>query len=135
MVQLIQSLLPILRRTRDVIVISPQRILSGATDFIRGNPLVSTVSVGLASGFVGAVVAKRRARRKAKSTRKRTTRRKTATRKGRKGTKFRFRTPPSKSKIRFTKKGQPFIILRSGKARFIKKTRARLAKRRKGGFS
>ena len=43
-------------------------------------------------------------------------------------------TDPTK-KIKFTKKGQPYIITRSGKARFIKRKSARLRKIRKGGFS
>jgi hypothetical protein len=39
----------------------------------------------------------------------------------------------SHRKIHYTKKGQPFIILASGKARFITKRGAKSAKKRKGG--
>lgn len=39
----------------------------------------------------------------------------------------------SRRKIRTTKTGQPYIILASGKARFIKKSSARRARRIKGG--
>lgn len=39
----------------------------------------------------------------------------------------------SRRKIRTTKSGQPYIILASGKARFISKRSARISKRRKGG--
>jgi len=140
MVQLIQDLIPKLRQTRDVILFGGQRVLSGVTDFIRGNPLVSTASIGLASAVVGTVIGRRSTRRKKKAvTRKRTTRAKRRKTSGAKKTKKKRRgilrnTPRAKKGIRFTKKGQPFIILRSGKAKFIKKSSARSAKRRKGGF-
>jgi len=39
----------------------------------------------------------------------------------------------SSKRIRMTKKGQPYIILKSGKARFIKKSSARNSRKRKGG--
>lgn len=37
-------------------------------------------------------------------------------------------------KIKFTKKGQPYVILASGKARFIKKSRAKDMRKRSGGY-
>ena len=39
----------------------------------------------------------------------------------------------STKRIRMTKNGQPYIILKSGKARFISKRSARLSRKRKGG--
>ena len=39
----------------------------------------------------------------------------------------------STRRIRYTKKGQPYIIKSDGKARFIKKSSARLSHKRKGG--
>ena len=39
----------------------------------------------------------------------------------------------STRRIRMTKNGQPYVILKSGKARFIKKSSARLSRKRKGG--
>jgi hypothetical protein len=39
----------------------------------------------------------------------------------------------STRRIRYTKNGQPYVLMRSGKARFIKKKGARLSHRRKGG--
>jgi hypothetical protein len=39
----------------------------------------------------------------------------------------------STRRIRFTKKGQPYVIMASGKARFIKKTSARNSRKRSGG--
>lgn len=39
----------------------------------------------------------------------------------------------STKRIRMTKNGQPYVILKSGKARFIKKSSAHSSRRRKGG--
>jgi len=39
----------------------------------------------------------------------------------------------SHRRIRMTKNGQPYVILASGKARFIKKSSAKNSRRRKGG--
>jgi hypothetical protein len=39
----------------------------------------------------------------------------------------------SHRRIRYTKKGQPYVILTSGKARFIKKKSAKSSHKRKGG--
>jgi len=39
----------------------------------------------------------------------------------------------STRRIRHTKNGQPYILLKSGKAKFIKKSSARASRRRKGG--
>lgn len=44
------------------------------------------------------------------------------------------RKDTSHRRIRFTKRNQPYIILSSGKARFIKKSSVRNARRRKGGM-
>lgn len=45
----------------------------------------------------------------------------------------RKRKDTSHRRIRFTSNGQPYIILRSGKARFIKKSSARRSRKLKGG--
>lgn len=37
-------------------------------------------------------------------------------------------------KLRFTKKGQPFVIMKSGRARFIPRKSARIASKRSGGY-
>ncbi len=114
-------------------------------DVIRNHP---SFTAGLGGGVVGAGAvaiagAVRRRPKKAPKKRKTAKRRKTTTttrRKRKTTTSFKkrrakaFRNASSK-KIRFTKKGQPFIILKSGKARFIKKKSARIRKLRKGGFS
>lgn len=43
------------------------------------------------------------------------------------------RRDTSTKRIRMTKNGQPYVILKSGKARFISKRSARLSRKRKGG--
>lgn len=43
------------------------------------------------------------------------------------------RRDTSTKRIRMTKNGQPYIILKSGKARFISKASARASRKRKGG--
>lgn len=113
-------------------------------DAIKSHPSFSAAVGGAVVG-AGAVAIAGAVRRRAKKTttrRKATTRRTTAAtrktkRKATSSFKKRrdraFRNASSK-KIRFTKNGQPFIILKSGKARFISKKSARLRKVRKGGF-
>jgi hypothetical protein len=39
----------------------------------------------------------------------------------------------SRKRIHYTKKGQPYVIIKGGKARFIKKKSARISRKRKGG--
>lgn len=39
----------------------------------------------------------------------------------------------STKRIRYTKNGQPYVLLRSGKAKFIKRSSAKRSHRRKGG--
>jgi len=43
------------------------------------------------------------------------------------------RKDTSHRRIRFTKRGQPYIILRSGKARFIKMSSVKRSRKRSGG--
>lgn len=121
------------------------RIGGKITDFIRGNPLVSTASVGAGAGVVGALVGSAVSKRR----KKKSTSRKTGSRtKSRKTRKTRAKSKKKKTKyartagkrkdtstrrIRQTKNGQPYIILKSGKARFISKRSARLSRKRKGG--
>ena len=113
-----------------------------ASEFVRKNPVTSSVGVAggvLAAGTIIQIARKKRAKTskaKKKVTRSRkkkpTTRRKVSkTSRGRvhkhkgkhRGTK----------RIHMTKKGQPYIILASGKARFIKKSSASRMKKLKGG--
>jgi phage tail tape-measure protein len=117
----------------------------GIQDALRNHPAVGGLVGGIAigAGVTGIVnvVRKRRATPKTTTKRKSTTRRKTTKRTTKKsGSAFKKRRArafagASPKKIFFTKNGQPYIKLRSGKARFIKKSSARSRKKRKGGFS
>jgi len=89
----------------------------------------------LGSALTGAVIAGTRSSKKKRksSTRKK---RSTSSRKKRKRSYARTagkRKDRSTKRIRMTKTGQPYVILASGKARFIKKSSARNSRRRKGG--
>ena len=116
----------------------------GLQDAIRNHPaiggLVGGVAVGAASvGIINVIRAKARkpAKRKtSKTTRKKkrtsTTRRKTTSAsKKRRAKALRGASP---KKIYKTKNGQPYIKLKSGKARFISKKAASSMRKRKGGF-
>lgn len=116
---------------------------SDAFNRLSPNPTLTAVGGAVAGSLItGAVISASRSRKK--STRKTSVRRRTKAR--RKGTrkvkpKRTRRTPRTAGKrkdrstkrIRMTKNGQPYIILKSGKARFIKKTSARTSRKRKGG--
>lgn len=124
-----------------------------ASEFVRKNPITSGVSVAggvLAGATIVQIVRKRRKAAvkkktaKRKPSRKPTQRRKTKsrtmgrgkgslhrTRVGGKATRHKHR---GTKKIHITKKGQPYIILASGKARFIKKSSASRMRKLKGGF-
>jgi len=115
------------------------------SDFISDNKQVlSVVGAGAAGVVVGSAVgvaAASRSRKK-KSTKRRssarTSRKRSSSRK-KKGRSYKYARTAGKGKdrstrrIRMTKNGQPYIILRSGKARFIKKSSARASRKRKGG--
>jgi len=121
--------------------------ISGLIDDISGlaqKPLAAALG-GAAAGalvggaVVGLVASNKKARRR--SSRKTSSRRKKSRKSGR-GRKRKGRYTPhtagkgkdrSTKRIRYTKNGQPYVITRSGKARFIKKRGARLSHKRKGG--
>ena len=112
--------------------------VGSATEFIRKNPVTSGVTVAggvLAGDTIVQIARKRKAKRKTakrKAPRKTTQRRKKKSRVKVKGKKWYGKT--RSKKIFKTKKGQPYVILKSGKARFIKKSRARDMRKRKGGY-
>lgn len=112
-------------------------------DVIRNNPYLSTsisaVSGGAlalaGAGVVGAVRKKKTKRKKAttRRTKKATSSYKRKTK--RTTTRRRAKTSGhSTKKIYYTSKGQPYIKMASGKARFIKKSSAKTRKKRKGGY-
>jgi len=116
-----------------------KRFVGDIGQFVGRNPLLSGVALGGLGTITAVQVARiggKKRKKKASTRRKSTRKRSKKVKKGRKknGTLRKHRTPPAKSRIRFTKNGQPFIITRSGKAKFIKKTSAQRAKKLKGGF-
>jgi len=114
-------------------------------DVVRNHPSFSS---GVGGAVIGAgavaIAGAVRSRSKKKTTTRKTTKRKTSTRKKsttrkspsaakrRRSSALRSSSP---KKIYKTKNGQPYIKLKSGKARFISKKAASTMRKRKGGFS
>lgn len=114
--------------------------MAGVTDFVKTN--IGTIGAGAAGLGVGAVLggsavyALTKSKRKPK--RKRARKRNPKNRRSKKRKKYYPRTAGkrkdrSTKRIRFTKSGQPYVLMASGKARFIKKSSAKNSRRRKGG--
>jgi len=110
--------------------------LSELTSSIANLPTAAKVGaaavLGVAGGVAGgallaSAVKKKRKKAKRKSVRKRANKHRYKKRR----TKHTKRT--SHKRIHYTRKGQPYVILRSGKARFIKKSSAKRSKKMKGG--
>ena len=104
---------------------------------ISNNPIAATTAAAGAGVLVGAVggalVASsisRKKRHRSKTVRKRSHSRRKMRRTPYTAGKRKDR---SHKRIRYTKKGQPYIIKGNGKALFIKKSSARLSRKRKGG--
>jgi len=107
---------------------------------IRGRVSRKALAVGAGALAIGGIaiagIRSRRARsptlrKKTKKKAGKSTKRKTSKKnKGRTGHKHKHR---GTKQIHLTKKGQPYIILSSGKARFISKKSAKLRRKRKGG--
>lgn len=110
---------------------------------LLGNPIATAIGGAVVGGLVtGAVVGSVKSRKKTtRKTRrkKRSTKRRSSKRRPTKRRKYKYARTAGKRKdrstrrIRMTKNGQPYVILASGKARFIKKSSARLSRKRKGG--
>lgn len=139
-----------------------QDTLSGIGESIKSivteKPL-ATAAVGAAAvgaialGVVAVVKARKKAKKKTKKSSKKKTKKKTKGRKLKFGSKAwrkkyikkgKKRKPKyartagkgkdrSTKRIRMTKHGQPYVILKSGKARFIKKSSASRSRKLKGG--
>lgn len=121
----------------------------GTANFIKDN--LGTIGAGVGGVAVGAAVATiaansgnlskkstpvRRKNRKSKAYSHKKRRHKVKSSKRRRNSYARTagkRKDTSHRRIRQTKNGQPYIILASGKARFIKKSSARNSRKRKGG--
>lgn len=114
-----------------------------ATEYVRKNPVTSAASVAggvLAGGTVVQIVRNRSKKRAASKTKNKTSSKTKKTkssnrkRKSNKSKKNKSGSKSSRGKIKHTKKGQPYIILPSGKARFISKKSEKARKKRKGGY-
>lgn len=97
-------------------------------------------SVGLLTGagvVAGAVALGSRKKSKKRKPNKSKSKRKKSSKSSGRGDKRRRKNGKSRKtslkRIHRTKTGQPYIILASGKARFIKKSSARASRKRKGG--
>jgi len=112
--------------------------ISETTKGYIGNPLATAIGGAVVGGAVVGTVAAIRS--KSSKPRKKSTpkKRKTVRSKSKRKTYKYARTAgkrkdTSTRRIRMTKNGQPYVILKSGKARFISKASARASRRRKGG--
>lgn len=97
---------------------------------------------GLAVGSVVGYVAGRRSSKRKKSKSRASSSSRKRNNKSRRRTKMRRQKQPytakkrkdtSHKRIRYTKNNQPYIILASGKARFIKKKSVKNSRKRRGG--
>jgi len=120
------------------------KLFGKVTEFVRGNPLVSTAVVGLTGAGVTAGLVSIVKRKTKKTTTRKKNKKTTKKRKPSKRRKIKKRTRKtphtagkgkdrSIKRIRYTKKGQPYVITRSGKAKFIKKSSAKRSHKLKGG--
>jgi Flp pilus assembly protein TadB len=129
-------------------MVSLEEVKTDATNFIKDN--VGAIAAGVGGLAVGGTVGylagaassskKRRTRKKSKSVSKRKRNYSSKRYKKSKGKRKRYtphtagkRKDRSHRRIRQTSTGQPYIILANGRARFISKKSARLARKRKGG--
>jgi hypothetical protein len=112
--------------------------ISAITNYVAANPIKTVAAIGAAgaalygveqfaeklgvrggAGFIGAKPRKKRKKSK-KAAKRRTSRRRSKSRKKRYGTSKQYARKGGK-KVYRTKKGQPYILLASGKARFVKR--------------
>lgn len=110
---------------------------SDQAEGLLGNPVATAVGGAVIGGaLVGTVAAVASSRKKTTRKSTRSKRKKTRS-KSRRSVKYARtagkRKDTSTRRIRITKNGQPYVILKSGKARFISKASARASRKRKGG--
>lgn len=120
------------------------KLQNGLSTLIANNPIASVgVAAGsglIAGGVLGSTITKKK-KKKSKSKTKRSKKRTSKLKYRNKRKKSGRKTPRtagkrkdrSSKRIRYTKKGQPYVLMKSGKARFIKKSSAKSSHKRKGG--
>lgn len=108
-----------------------------ASEFVRKNPVTSaaTISGGVLAGVTAVQIVRKRRKKSAKAKTKKRRVSKAKPKPRRKVSKKK-RSPKKRStkKILKTKKGQPYIILPNGRARFISKASAKRRRKTKGGY-
>ena len=106
---------------------------------VLSNPVYSAVGGAIVGGSIVGITAAAVSRKKSRPRKKKAVRRSTPKRRGARKRAPKYartagkRKDTSRRRIRMTKNGQPYVILASGKARFIKKSSARLSRKKKGG--
>jgi len=106
---------------------------------VLSNPIYTAVGGAIVGGSIVGITAAAVSRKKSRPRKKKAVRRSTPKRRGARKRSPKYartagkRKDPSHRRIRMTKNGQPYVILASGKARFIKKSSARLSRKKKGG--
>ena len=114
-------------------------LLNRVSAFANDNKAILGVGVGSAvlGGGVATLAMSARSRSKSRKRKRKSTSRKKSYRKSRRRQKqpytARKRKDTSHRRIRYTKNNQPYVILASGKARFIKKKSVSRSRKRKGG--
>lgn len=108
------------------------------TDFVKANPLASGIGAGAVLGAGGLAIAgfgrrksKKRKSRKSKASGRRGRIKHKTSKRGK--TKYHKTSHRGSKAVHYTKNGQPYIILRNGRARFIKNSSAKRIKKLKGG--
>ena len=115
-----------------------------ALGFLKSNAgkftLGSAVALGTAGLVAGSVIRSKRKKRKSRGKSKARKKlyshyKKVSKRKRTRRTPYTAgkRRDTSMKRIRYTKNGQPYVIMASGKARFIKKKSAKTSRKRTGG--
>ena len=107
------------------------------TDGILSNPITTgiggVVGGAVVGGLVGYAVGSRKRKKSSKRSYSKQRNHKRRNRKQRQPYTAEKRKDTSHRRIRFTKNNQPYVILRSGKARFIKKSSVSRSRKMKGG--
>lgn len=115
-------------------------ILEDATNFIKGN--LTAIGAGVGGAALGAGVTLLATHKKSSTRRRRRKSHKNKSVRSRSRRSSRRRRTPhtagkrrdrSTKRIRYTKRGQPYVIMASGKARFISSRSASSSRKRKGG--
>jgi hypothetical protein len=124
--------------------------IQSINQYLGANPLVASATSGVIGAGIGASITAAAMRKTRRKTKKRKSKRRSGHSRKRRSKHYHHRRGKktrragyhkkrgkigfSHKQIHYTKNGQPYIILPSGKARFIKKSSSRRMKKRKGGY-